>query len=355
MYYIEESEMSPYGRHRIYKIRKGDKLDSVAFELGIDARELRRYHNIYCALPDLIEADFKSHLEFVILAPEKSANEIKNEEEKKPEKVILGNDYRLPFVPERIDKKYKVQYTTEVGQEIDTIEMEVTVKWMASDKNRFHLFEINRKSIYINNEVPDTVMDELAAKTAEVLYPLKIVVDESGKWIDIYNYDEIESRWKGKKEEILDYYEGEVTENYIDHTETAFESAVTLFKSISSDYFLRAFFNGVHINYTADYALKNEVYFPLEKDEESLFKVKQKIDPFLDESFFVKVEQKGEYVDAVTESNFGFEPWKGNYSATYLLDADNYGIEKINLECSIDYDEPIKVTIVIDSLQKQEN
>lgn len=355
MYYIEESEMSPYGKHRIYKIRKGDTLDSVAFELGIDARELRRYHNIYCPLPDLIEADFKSHLEFVILAPEKSANEIKDEEEKKPEKVILGKDYRLPFVPERIDKKYRAQYTTEVGHEIDTIEMEVSVKWMASDKNSFHLFEINRKSIYINNEVPDTVMDELAAKTAEVLYPLKIVVDESGKWIDIYNYDEIESRWKGKKEEILDYYEGEVTENYIDHTETAFESAVTLFKSISSDYFLRAFFNGIHINYTADYALKNEVYFPLEKDEESLFKVEQKIDPLLDESFFVKVEQKGEYVDAVTESNFGFVPWKGNYSATYLLDADNYGIEKINLECSIDYDEPIKVTIVIDSLQKQEN
>ena len=71
MYYIDESEVSSYDKHRTYKIRKGDTLQSVADALGIDAQELRRYHNIYCELPDLIEADFKSHLKLLILAPEK--------------------------------------------------------------------------------------------------------------------------------------------------------------------------------------------------------------------------------------------------------------------------------------------
>lgn len=355
MYYIEESEIASHDKHRTYKIKKGDTLNSVALELGIEDRELRRYHNIYCAIPDLIEADFKSHLEFLILAPEKSADAIEDKVEKKREKVSLGNDYKLPFVPGGIKNIYKVHYTTEVGEEIDTIEMEVSVKWLATDKNNFHLFEINRQSIYVNNEIPDTVMDELSAKTAEVLYPLKIVVDGLGKWIDIYNYNEIESRWKDKKNEILDYYEGEVTENYIDHTEAALASAVTLFKSLSSDYFLRAFFNGIHVHYTADHLFKNEVLFPLEKDEESLFKIEQNINPFLDESYLVKVEQKGDYVDAGSEASFGFDPWTGNYNATYLLDSDNYSIEKVNLECRIDYDEPIQVTIVIERLKKEQN
>lgn len=355
MYYIEESEISSNDKHRTYKVKKGDTLKSVALELGIEDRELRRYHNIYCAIPDLIEADFKSHLEFVILAPEKTADEIEEKVEKKAEKVSLAKDYKLPFVPGGMNKKYKVHYTSEVGTEIDTLEMDVSVKWLATDQNNFHLFEINRKSIYVNNETPDTVMDELAAKTAEVLYPLKIVVDESGKWVDIYNYDEIEGRWRDTKNVILDYYKGEVTENYIDHVEIALESSVTLFKYLRSDYFLRAFFNGIHVSYTADYSFKNEVNFPLEKDEESTFKVEQTISPFLDASYFVQVEQKGSYLDAVGESDFGFEPWTGNYSATYFLDSDSYFVEKINLECNIDYEEQIKVSIAIEPFKKVEN
>ncbi|MEP7094399.1 MAG: LysM domain-containing protein, partial [Flavobacterium sp.] len=160
MYYIEESEMSEYDKHRTYKIRKGDTLQSVARDLGIDAQELRRYHNIYCRIPDLIEADFKSHLELVILAPEKKEAKTDAEIEKKLKKVSFGNEYRLPFLPERTNKNYKVQYTSEVGDEVDVTEMNINVKWLAVDKNKYHLFEINRASdIYINGKVPDTKMN----------------------------------------------------------------------------------------------------------------------------------------------------------------------------------------------------
>ncbi|MFH7015046.1 peptidoglycan-binding protein LysM [Flavobacterium sp. FlaQc-47] len=351
MYYIDDSEGQSKDKHLTYKIRKGDTLQSVATELGVDAYELRRYHNIHCAIPDLIEADFKSYLEFLILSPKKSAVSTEAEE-KRPQKVSLGNNYKLPFLPGGIKKKYKVHYTTEVGEEIDTLEMNVSVKWLATDKNNFHLFEIKRKSIYVNNEIPDTVMDQLAAKTAEVIYPLKIVVDESGKWVAIYNFDDIESRWKATKKEILDYYEGEVTENYIDHAENALENEVTLFKYLSSDYFLRTFFNGIHVGYTADYTFKNDVFFPLEKEEESMFNVEQKINPFLDESYCIKVEQEGDFKDLAAEFNYGLDPWTGKFNATYLLDSDSYCVEKINLECSMDYDDPIKVTIAIEALKK---
>ncbi|WP_264551514.1 LysM peptidoglycan-binding domain-containing protein [Flavobacterium sp. N2038] len=354
MYYIDKSEKSSYDKFRTYKIKKGDTLASVARDLGIEADELRWYHNMYCEIPDLIEADFKGYLEFLILAPEKPIDAPKEEIEKKLQKVSLASIYKLPFIAEKINKEYKVQYTTVVGDEVDTLETEVSVKWLASDKNNFHLFEINRGVIYINNAIPDTVMDELAAKTAEVIYPLKIVVDESGKWVDIYNYDEIERRWKDTKNAILDYYEGEVTDNYIEHTEYALESAETLLKSLASDYFLRTFFNGIHVGYTSRYTFQNEVFFPLEKDEESKFEVEQKIDPVLDESNLVRVEQQGDYVDSGSEASFGFEPWKGKFKALYLLDEHSYCIEKINLECNIEYDEIIKVIIQIESFKKEE-
>jgi hypothetical protein len=350
MYYIDESEVSSYDKHRTYKIRKGDTLESVAHELGIAARELRRYHNIHCSIPDLIEADFKSHLELLILAPENSDFTVNKNIENKTIKVSFKNDYTLPFLLRGVDKNYKVHYTTEFGDQIDTIDIEVRVKWLAVDKNKFQLFEVNKTAIHINDEAPDTMMDELGAKTAEIIYPLKIVVDGSGKWVDVYNYNEIVSRWEDTKREILDYYEGEVTNAYIEHTEYALESSKTLLASLSSDYFLRAFFNGIYVGYTANYSFENTVSFPLEKNEESLFTVDQKVAPYLEVSGLIKVEQKGIYIDSGFDVNFGFEPWEGNYSAIYLLDSDTYCIENMNLECSIDYHEPIKIAIIIDSL-----
>lgn len=355
MYHIDKPEESTYDKFRTYKIKKGDTLASVARDLGVEADELRWYHNMYCEIQDLIEADFKSYSQFLILAPEKYIDDRKEKEDKKGKKVTLASNHILPFVADRINKDYKVQYTTVFGDQVDTLEMETSVKWLATDKNSFHLFEINRDAIKVNNELPDTVMDELAAKTAKVLYPLKIVVDDTGKWIAVYNFDEIENRWKDIKEAILDYYEGEVVENYIDHADYALESSDSLFKLLASDYFLRTFFNGIHVGYTANFSFKNEVFFPLEKDEESKFEVEQKINTLLDESNLIKVEQIGHFVDDGTEASFGFDPWKGNYKASYFLDEDTYCIEKVNLECNIEYDEAIKVIIQIESIKKEEN
>jgi len=353
MYYVEESEVSEYDKHRTYKIRKGDTLQSVVRELGVDAQELRRHHNIYCRIPDLIEADFKSHLELLILPPEKKEAKTNDEIEKKRRKVSFGNDYRLHFSPERTNENYKVQYTSEVGDEVDVTEMNVNVKWLAVDKNKYHLFEINRTAdIYINGKVPDTIMNELAAKIAEVLYPLEIVVDELGKWVAVYNLNEIEGRWGKIKNEILDYYEGEVVETYIEQIEYALESSDTLSELLASDYFLRAFFNGIHVAYTTNYSFENELTFPLEKNKESIFKVEQKVATHLDDDGLIKVEQKGDYIDSGLEIDLGYAPWKGNYSAAYFLDADSYYIEKMNLECSIDYDNPIKIAIKIDSIKQ---
>ncbi|PKB18732.1 LysM peptidoglycan-binding domain-containing protein [Flavobacterium sp. 5] len=355
MYHLEKIETSEYDKHQTYKVRKGDTLQAVARELGVEAQELRRYHNIYCPIQDLIEADFKNHLELVILAPEKK--EVKTNEgiARKLKKISLANDFRLPFLPERINENYKIQYTSEVGDEIDITEMKISVKWLAVDNNRYHLFEIDRASeIYINGKAPDTMMSELALKAAEVLYPLKIVVNEYGKWIDIHNYNEIENRWGRIKREILDYYEGEVAEAYIEHTENALENSETLLASISSDYFLRVFFNGIHLGYTSDYSFKNEISFPLEKEEESMFKVQQKIAQHLDDSDLIKVEQKGDYIDLSDGIQYGYAPWKGNYNAAFFLNSDSYCIEKINLECSIEYDEPLKITVHIELLQEDE-
>lgn len=354
MYYVDESEERQHNKDRIYKIAKGATLESVAKELGKNAQEIRRYHNMYCEISDLIETDFKSHLEFLILAPKNNDVDTKKEIKKKDKKVNLASNFRLPFLPEQINGSYKVKYTYEVGNEIDVIEMNVFVKWLATDRNKYHLFEINRSpNIYVNGKLTDTLIGGLAGQTAEVLCPLKIVVDEFGKWIALYNYDEIDARWGNIKNNKLDYYYGEFTEAYIDETEYTLKSSDILFDSLRSDYFLRAFFNGIYVGYTADYSFQGEVSFPIKNEVEAIFKVQQKIAPFLDKSDLIKVYQNGNYANLGLGILYSYDTSNVNYDAVYFLHSDTYTIKKINVEYSIKHKKPIKNTIAIELLENQ--
>ncbi|WJS92801.1 LysM domain-containing protein [Flavobacterium johnsoniae] len=357
MYYTDESELSFYDKFRTYKIEKGETLQSVAQKFGIEARELRRYHNAYCLISDLIEDDFKRYSKFLILAPEKIDREVNEIIEKKEKRVVLGKENKLSFLPRGISRDYSVEYTFEDGGKIDKMGMAIRVKWIATDENKYTLFEITRSlNLFIDDIEPDRIMDELGSKIVEVLYPLKIVVDESGKWIDIYNYDEIVSRWENKKNEIFDYYkkDAEVTQGLIKFSEYALMSKHNLFEKIRSDYFLRSFFNGIHTTYASDYLLQKEVSFPLEKIEESVFKIQQKINPFLNDDNWVEIEQEGEYLNSVEGINFNGKIWIGSYRALYCLNSNSGFIEKMNFECSIDYIEPIKISLKIESLKKVE-
>ncbi len=253
---------------RTYAIQNGDTLQKVAQQLGMTPQELRRFHNIYCEIPDLIEADFPQHLKIVLLSPDKNDTSTNNVTEKKPKKVSFIKGYCLPFLPANIKKNYDVVYVLEDGEEKDTLRFESSVKWLGADPKGFHFFEIDRLSkISINNAEPDTIMEELAVKTAEVLYPLQIIVDDTGKWIDIHNYKEIVDRWETTKSEVLDYYEGEVADIYVEHTENSLTTRKVLMASFRSDLFLRTLFNGIHVDYTAEHTFTNTNTFPLVKDE----------------------------------------------------------------------------------------
>jgi hypothetical protein len=355
MHYTDDSDLSFYGKFRTYKIRKEDTLQSVSQELGIEAKELRRYHNAYCLLADIIEKDFKHYSKFLILAPEDYVKKTNTIIEKKPKKVGFGENNKLPFLPRGICKDYSVEYTFEVGNQIDTMGMAVRVKWLATDDNKYALFEIKRSiNLFIDNNEPDRIMDELGARIVDVLYPLKIVVDEFGKWVDIHNYKEIVSRWESKKNEVFNYYKKDVkvTQQLIDFAEDALKSSDQLFTSLSSDYFLWSFFNGIHTCYTADYLFEEEISFPLKKNKELPFKVEQKINPFLNEEGFIEVEQKGDYLNLEKGMDFSSKLWNGKYKALCCLDSHSSFIETMNLECSIDYEEPIKISLIVQSLKK---
>ncbi|MCV9926940.1 LysM domain-containing protein [Flavobacterium sp. LS1R49] len=357
MYYIDdESEVLSYDSHRTYKIRKGDTLQSVAQDFAVDARELRYYHNRYCNIPDLIEADFKSHLKLLILAPDKS--DAKTEEKVAiPKKVIFGSvPFTIPFYPVNINNNYKVKYTFESDNKIKKLEYDVSVKWLQADKNGICFFEIDRLSVlHIDGAVADTKVNGLAEDAASILYPLQVVVDQKGNWIDILNHAAIAARWEDKKPEILEYYEGKAVLEYIDAIDYTLRDEDSLLESLSDDWFLKVFFNGVHTCYGSELVLEKDTYFSIMPKKATVkADIEQKVEEYLDDANLIMIKQKGELSEEdIKDDLFINSEVVGNYSAKYLLNPNHYSIESITLECDIVLGIPKKVKIEINNLNEK--
>jgi hypothetical protein len=349
--------------HDKYLLKKGDTFESVAEELGIEWRLLRSFHNANCfADADVINKGFPSHLKFLLLKPIKlKANG--EPEDIPPEKVIFSSqDFEIPFRPAHTDSKYGVIYFIENGKEVQTIKQEINVKWLSTNENGYSFLEINRISkLYINDIEADCIGEELAEKASSFLYPLQIVVDQEGQWLDIYDFENIKNRWESKKREILEEYEGGTTKKYVAIVDEILENRSSLSKSISSDLFIRSFFNEIHVPYTEKLTFERDVYFPvISKSEELKYRVQQKVSPYLNDFNLVTIEQEGTLEDPRTKANFeeksnfncdisnlNQEKATGKYKARYFLNPNNYKLETLFFECSINLDVPKKITVMI--------
>ncbi|TRX30899.1 hypothetical protein FNW52_19490 [Flavobacterium sp. ZT3R18] len=354
--------------HDKYFIKKGDTIKSVAEELGKEWQVLRIYHNNHCiADADVINADFPSHLKFLLLKPIKlQAN---GEPEEVPlKKAVLGSGFRVPFHHVRGKNKYGVIYTVENGEQVHTLKYEVSVNWVATDKNGYSFFEIDRLSkVYINDVEADTIADELAEKTSSVLYPLEVVVDQEGEWIDIHNLEAIKQRWETKESEILEAYPGEETEKYLAHYAKNLKSNQTLAAVLSNDWFIRSFFNGIHTEYTKKLTFEGYTYFPfIAKSDDLIFNIEQKIDEYLDENDLLNIDLKGVLDDAPMKTDLEYEldlpihslsdqKVVGSYRAKYFLNPNNYTIQTLFIECAIALDIPQKYTVMVSNLNEKEN
>lgn len=359
MLYVKDFSYSDY---LTYTIKNGDTLKSVAEELGIDPYSLRVYHNKYCPINDLIEADFKGHLEYLIIESEES----KVAKESHREKVRFSNkNFNLPFNPAGLNKNYLAMYTIENGEEKHSIKEEINVKWLNKDKNDYSLIAIDRISkVYVDEEEDSSMANELAEKTAKVFYPLEIVVDPNGEFTSIYNFEDIRERWQRVKKEVLKEFQGEAINESLLLFESKLNDNEIILNALSKDWFLRAFFNGINIEYLENLIITKDIDFPLSKKTGDIqFKVEQSIAPALDAYNLVNITQKGIIADSRSKYDFENdlpfssldqeEKVEGQYTAYYFLDPNKNVVESLFLECEIKLDVPQKTTIVISSLENE--
>lgn len=339
-------------KHFTYKIQKGDTPTSVADKLEITLYELRFYHNFNCIDDrDVINADFPSHLQFLLLKPTQQESEV-DKENVKPIKVTFDNEFRIPFYNVRGKNSYLVLQSIKTDNQVQTIKYKISAECIKKDKNGYSLFEIDRISkVYLNNVQTDTITDTLAEEVSNVLYPLLIVVNQEGEWIDIHNFDDICERWIVKRKRILKKNEGEAINKYLNAVDSILNRVENLLQNLSDDWFLKVFFNGIHTTYTSNLFFITEEDFAITpKNNAIIFKVTQKIDEYLNDTNMIVIEKKGELANTIKEAGLEKNSFSGNYHSIYHLNPNTYTIESASLECDLIGDLTKKATVKIYNL-----
>lgn len=352
--------------YKHHLIQRGETLETISKKYNIEIEELRRYHNVYCELSDLLGHEITHQKELFVPKPkqERNSEEIPKEKERKKVSFIPNN--KLVYSPVNTHYKYGVMITLENGEEKNELKYETSVKWIQKYGDS-HIFEIDRTSkIFINEEEVSDIADMLAYETSKVLFPMHLMVDKDGNWEEVAKYNKYPERWKTVKKHLQKEFEGEMVENYFQKVEKILETPEQINIYMTGDFFLRTLFLGYCISYGKDFTTEKNITFPIvENGIEPHYKIQAKTDPYLDEYNLINIEIEGvmdderSQADFINGNPFPFEAETekavGDFSAQVFLNPNSCTPEVLYLECSIDLEETKKVSVVIANLTETDN
>lgn len=125
-------------------------------------------------------------------------------------------------------------------------------------------FCLNKEELFVNQHEPDLVAEQLASRAMKVLYPIKVDVNAQNEPIrGIVNHGEIIERWIIEKENILNKYEGDFLETFIDKMEKKIASKSEIEVSLQYDMFWSVFFHPQYAAYGQNKTKKAVFDFPI--------------------------------------------------------------------------------------------
>lgn len=213
------------------KISFGTTLEELAKYFDLSIAQLKWYHNLHCPSEDRIEQEIAQHTQIIFVPPiDKDVREIifrsfsEHSSKNSLDSPASAKDYgvvQTVFVngEEQVKMHYEIKVTQQKSQVV-----------------------ITRKSVYINDQKPDTIIEQLADEIGRILYPLEMMIDEKGTLISILNQQQILDKWLKLKPKLQQYYQGDEAENLLENVQNRIRSKSRLLQDIQSELFFQMYF-----------------------------------------------------------------------------------------------------------------
>lgn len=254
-------------------LKDGDTIESVAKDLNVNIELVMLMHNHEAIMFDKIKSryeGFPEHLTEIFVTKET----IDQVEESKQIKA----DYA--FFADKFYEKRTYGFSLE-NFENDVlktkIHYEVDMVYVRNQYNQ-NILEVNRKQVYINNKEPEILIEQLANKIAETIFPIQVKLSGQGEIVAITNHDDVKKRWAKKQEDLLEYYEGDLSDKIIAKANICYTNDGFLLDSLSKNWFFNLFFKPIYGSYTPLREIKYNTEFPVNGNNTTEFEITQTVE-----------------------------------------------------------------------------
>lgn len=234
------------------------------------------------------------------------------------------------------NKKYGVLHILKTERKENTIRYETEITLLQTKHGGRKIFTINRSSdVFINDMLPDLIVDELAHEAGKALYPLTIETDKEGVFENVCNVEELRTEWPIRRSGIENYFKGEEVSKYLQLMEDTINNNRALFGIFENDLFFSTFFFPFYTLAPINSKAKQNLFFNVPgKAIPILFEMEQEIKKNLHDDtsidFIYTGASKYESISQNVEQekrNSNEQPPKVTFNAYYVLDSSNYSLK----------------------------
>lgn len=193
-----------------YQVKRGDTLESVAEQLSISTEALKRYHNTYCDLKNLIGVDLRGVHE-IIVPPGEKIIELK---ENKKQISLSSNLPSLHLTEDFYAFNYEVTERFEQQNKEDlVINYSVSVKLREMMEKGF-LTEVKTSGFKKDGQSTDDKISLLSIACMESISPIAFIVPAQGKIKGFYEHKTLVKKFDSKRPDLEDFFIGEISKSY---------------------------------------------------------------------------------------------------------------------------------------------
>lgn len=348
-------------KQNFYVVKPDETLESISRDLMLENPQyLHEYHNQRCSFLDIIPDDGKLRLLQKLCIPGskeilKMNALIREKGEGLYQQFPNG---KIPFNAEAFSGEYKIRQTeSDDGAQKSEYAYSIHFNYIKKEENRYCI-HFSMSDFTKDGEELEQKINTLASAFAKIIYPVTLVIDESGKFVAAETHQEVQ-HIINEIEALKKYHQGYYASMHIDQMKDKMADSKNIFSSLKRilpiqflfGCFYQARYNisGFASPYTDEFSwLAPASPIRMEIVNQTLSEK---------DSGFLEVLQTGRSVDYRTVEQLFDPDWEydllekphskslsANHSAAYILSAEDFSVQKLKAEFDIqiaDYEKSV--------------
>jgi len=192
----------------LHKVRPNDTLATLAKRISISENDLKTFHNQNCDKMNKLWVNNLQGIEFVLIPTHFSTKE---ELEVQQRKMLPPENYFPAFHADRYIVEESFVYS---GKE--DLKLNYNVNLKIHEENGISIVETTLSNYFKNQNVPDDKISSLSLECMKSIYPVSLQLAENGTIKSCSDHQHIVKKFKTKRNEIEDFYIGELSRAYLD-------------------------------------------------------------------------------------------------------------------------------------------